>query len=84
MRDSNETVWWRWTSILAGGAIGGLGLVVACIAGLAALAPGATFLGGSFATFFGAVLAPLLIVIGAFVFASRQQAVDRRHDVAEE
>lgn len=84
MRDSNETLWWRWTSIVAAGAVGGLGVAVASFAGLTWLLASATFLGGSLATFFGAVLAPLLIVAGAFAFASRQQAVDRRHDVAEE
>jgi uncharacterized membrane protein len=83
-RDSSEASWWRQTRWLAAAILGSgtaLALIALTVAGdangplLFGLPPGA---------FFALLAAPLLIASAAFVFAGRQQALDRFYDVAED
>jgi uncharacterized membrane protein len=59
---------------------------VAAIATLAfdGAAGGPPILGLPPGEFVAVILAPVAILVAAFAFAVRQQALDRRHDVAEE
>lgn len=84
MRDGSEAMWWRrtWQSAAATVAVGAL-------AGIATLAfdgaaGGPLILGLPLGEFVAVILAPLAILFAAFAFAVRQQALDRRHDLAEE
>ena len=84
MRDTGEANWWRRTRLLALSTV----LVLAILTALPLILPGlfdaGPFFGLPFAIFVVAVVAPLFITGGILSFAARQQALDRRHDVAEE
>jgi hypothetical protein len=83
-RESGEAAWWRQTWSLAAITAGGgavTGLVAVSVAGEVG---GWQVLGLSPGGFFGVILAPLAIAAAAFVFAGRQQALDRRFDVSED
>ena len=84
MRDASEATWWRRTRQSAAATV-----AVGAVAGVATLAldgaaGGPLILGLPPGEFVAVILAPLAILIAAFAFAVRQQALDRRHDVAEE
>lgn len=84
MRDANETQWWRRTGQLAALTVGGAAAVVAVPALFSGLFSAPLVFGLPFGTFLLIVFAPLFVAGCAFAFAGRQQALDRRHDVAEE
>lgn len=84
MRDSSEAAWWRLTWRFAAGLVGG-GTALALVAtGLEADAAGPQLFGLPLAEFFALIVVPVALAIAAFVFANRQQALDRRFDVAED
>jgi uncharacterized membrane protein len=83
-RESGEAAWWRRTWRFAAAVVGGAA-VVALVAVLIEAAPGGwQVFGMPAAEFFATILVPGGIAIAAFVFAGRQQAIDRRFDVAED
>jgi uncharacterized membrane protein len=83
-RESGEAAWWRQTWRLAAAVTGGAG-VLALAAVLIESEPGGwRVFGLPAAAFVATVVLPVAIAIAAFVFAGRQQALDRRFDVAED
>jgi len=84
LRDASEATWWRRTRQSAA-----VTLAVGAVAGIATIASdgaadGPLILGLPPGQFVAVILAPLAILVAAFVFVARQQGLDRRHDVAEE
>jgi putative solute:sodium symporter small subunit len=83
-RESGEAAWWQhtWRSAAA---IAGGGAVIAVVATTAESLPaGMQVFGLPLGEFFAVIVAPVAIAIAAFVFANRQQALDRRFDVSED
>jgi putative solute:sodium symporter small subunit len=83
VRDASETTWWRKTRQLASATIGGAA-VVGLLAVAADVPSGPFVFGLALPMFLAVVVAPLAILVAGFVFAARQQALDRRYDVAED
>ncbi len=84
MRDSGEASWWRLTWRFAAVTIAGAVVLALAATTLAGDAAGPQFFGLPLAEFFALLVVPIVIAIAAFVFANRQQALDRRFDVAED
>jgi putative solute:sodium symporter small subunit len=84
MRDTGEASWWRKTRLLALTAVVVLALFCLLPVAIPGFFSAGTFFGLPFPVFMVAIVAPLFIAGGIFSFAARQQALDRRHDVAEE
>ena len=84
MRDASETTWWRKTRQFAVATIAGAGIVGLLALALDGQTGGPLVLGLPFFMFVAVILAPLALLVAAFVFATRQQALDRRYDVAED
>jgi hypothetical protein len=83
-RESGEAAWWRQTWRLAAGIVSGAG-VLALLAVLIESEPGGwRVFGLPAAAFFATVVLPVGVAVAAFAFAGRQQALDRRFDVAED
>jgi putative solute:sodium symporter small subunit len=83
VRNSSESAWWRETRQLALT----VAIVLLVVAFLPVLLEGhigdRLIIGMRFSTFAGTVVAPLVALAAAFVFAARQRYIDRRHDVAD-
>ncbi len=84
VRDSSEAAWWRLTWRLAAAVIGGAAVLALIATSLEADAAGPQLFGLPLAEFFALIVVPLILMAAAFVFANRQQALDRRFDVAED
>ena len=83
VRDASETTWWRKTRQLALATIGGTA-VVGLLAVAVDIRSGPLVFGLALPAFLAVVVVPLAILVAGFVFATRQQALDRRYDVAED
>jgi putative solute:sodium symporter small subunit len=84
VRDSSEASWWRLTWQTAAATAGGATVLALVAAGTEADTGGPQMFGLPLGEFFALIGLPVAIAIAAFVFASRQQALDRRFDVAED
>jgi putative solute:sodium symporter small subunit len=84
VRDTSETAWWGKTRRLALAVVAGLGAICFVPELLSGLLDRRVILGLPFGTFLAVVVVPLVMLIAVFVFAARQQALDRGHDVAED
>jgi putative solute:sodium symporter small subunit len=84
VRDTSETAWWRKTRQLALTTIASLLVVAFLPALLSGLLDRGRVLGLPSGTFLVVVVVPLAMLIAVFVFAARQQGLDRGHDVAED
>lgn len=84
MRDSSEASWWRLTWRFAAVTIAAAIVLASIAVALEADAAGPQIFGLPLAEFFALIFVPIVIAIAAFVFAGRQQAIDRRFDVAED
>ncbi len=83
-RESGETAWWRQTWQFAAAIVAGV-IVLALVAiALETDLAGPQVFGMPLAEFFALIVVPLIALIAAFVYANRQQALDRRYDVAED
>lgn len=84
VRDTSETAWWWKTRRLALAVIAGLSAICFVPELLSGLFNHRVILGLPLGTFLAVVAVPLFMLITVFVFAARQQALDRGHDVAED
>ncbi len=83
-REAGEAGWWQQTRWLAAAIVGGSAALALIALTVAADGDGPVLFGLPPGAFFALIAAPLLIAVAAFVFAGRQQALDRRYDVAED
>jgi hypothetical protein len=83
VREADEEKWWRRTAVIAGTTVA----VVAFLCLLPVVTPGSFGQGPAFglplAAFLATTVAPLLVLVAIFVFAGRQLALDRRHDMSD-
>jgi hypothetical protein len=82
LRDGSEVGWWRRTergAAVALVATGALSVLLFALPG-----GGRVLLGLPLDGFLTVLAAPLAVLVAAFWFTSRQRALDRRFDVAED
>jgi len=83
VREADEEKWWRRTAVIAGTTVA----LVAFLCLLPVVTPGSfgqgPALGLPLAAFLTTTVAPLLVLVAIFVFAGRQLALDRRHDMSD-
>lgn len=84
MRDASEATWWRRTWQFAAAITTGMIALSFVFLLLAKVLDGRLMFGLPVGTFVIAVLAPVAVLFAAFMFATRQRALDRRYDVAED
>jgi putative solute:sodium symporter small subunit len=84
VRETSEAAWWRKTRQLALATVVGLGVIGFLPALLGGVLNRRLLLGLPFGTFLAVVILPLVMLVALFVFAARQQGLDRGHDVAED
>jgi hypothetical protein len=83
LRDASEATWWRRTWQFAGSTVI-VATMVCLIPALFGDAKAPLVFGLTIEFFLAVVLVPLVLLAGAFFFVGRQQALDRRHEVAED
>jgi putative solute:sodium symporter small subunit len=83
-RESGEAAWWRQTWRFAAIVVGGAIVLALVAVSIEAKPSGWQLFGLPFAEFLALIGAPVILAIAAFAFAGRQQALDRRFDVAED
>ncbi len=84
VRESGEVAWWRQTWRFAAAITGGAAVLAIVVVAVDGEQAGGSVFGLPTAEFFALIVTPVAIAIAAFVFAGRQQALDRRFDVAED
>jgi putative solute:sodium symporter small subunit len=84
VRDASETTWWRRTRQFAAATVAGTAFLALILLRLAGPLDGHLFFGLPFGTFLAAIVAPAVVLVVVIVFATQQQALDRRYDVAED
>ena len=84
MSDTSEMTWWRRTRQFAAATVAGMTILSLALLFLATPLGGRVVFGGSLGRFLLDVVAPLAVLAAVFVFATQQQALDRRYDVAED
>jgi hypothetical protein len=84
VRESGEAAWWRQTWRFAAAVTGGAAVLAIVAVFVESEPDGWVVFGLPVAQFFALIVVPAAIALAAFVFAGRQQALDRRFDVAED